>query len=157
MRKTFQTWRLFPARVFADSDEEVWRSGGLGVWGSGPASVCVGCVMDVRPPPLSLSLPPRRLDEQAHYSGADIEKGGQYIFWVDSQQRESLLLADSSSRLCNANTGGSVPVFSPKNPAAHTGILSKTPSRPQTWRNSFSPANRDYLHSHPVTTLPSTD
>lgn len=41
--------------------------------------------------------------------------------------------------------------------AAHTGILSKTPSWPQTRTNSFSPADRDYLHYHPVTALPSTD
>lgn len=87
----FSVWEAFPAGVFADVDKEVWRSGDVRVWGSS-FTLCWlrdGCATPPPRTPPSLTLPPCWVDEQAHYCGADIETGGQYIFSVDSQQRES--------------------------------------------------------------------
>lgn len=133
---------------------EVWGSEGLGVQ---PRSVLAAWWMCVPSPlPPSPFLPgwwTSSLLRRWHRKGRPV-----YLLGGLSTERVSSWQT-AAPRLRNGGTGGSAPAFSPLNPAAaaHSGILSKTPSRPQTRTNSFSPANRDYLHSHPVTTLPSTD
>lgn len=91
------------------------RSGGLGLRRSGGSSLTLcwlsdGCVPTPHPYPSHLSLLAGLMNKLITPALTQ-KKGGQYIFWVDSQQKKSPLLLPqySSLRLCNA--GGSAPVF----------------------------------------------
>lgn len=124
---------------------------GFGAW-------WMGIPQPSSPPARPLILPhphasPPRGDEQAHYYGVLI-KGGHYLLTVHFElSQKNLPLPVSSSGLCNAVIGGSLPMFA-EQPWA--GIFSKVLSWPHT-RNSRFPLNHVYLYCYPAMVFLSTD